>query len=147
MKQYFLTLSMVALSVTGMFAPNLKASGWDKRTNVTINHAIEVDGIVLPAGSYVLKLVNPPSRYVVEILNADETRVITTVIPNRTYRLAPAVNSELNFYEAESGQTPALHTWFYPGDSTGFEFRAGHGTPTIEAAQGASTTAPIASSN
>src|SRR5271156_4488109 len=108
MKQYFSMLSILTVTVTGMFAPNLKASERDKKTNITINQAIEVEGTELPAGSYVLRFVDPNSRYVLQILNADETRVIASVLTNRAYRLAPPSNSEFNFYEAESGQLPAL---------------------------------------
>jgi hypothetical protein len=73
MKQYFSMLPILALSVAGMFAPNLKASEWDRKTNITIDHAIEVQGTVLSAGSYVIKLVDSPSeRYLVRILNAEE---------------------------------------------------------------------------
>jgi hypothetical protein len=107
-----------------MLTPNLKASEKDKKTNLTINQSIEVEGTVLPAGSYVLKLVDLPSEhYLVRILNADENRVITTVFTTPVYRFEPADNSEFRFYGAESGRPPALHTWFYPGDSIGFEFR------------------------
>jgi len=148
MKQYFSTLPVLALAAMGVFAPNMKADEWNRKTSITINHAIEVEGTVLPAGSYVLNLVDLPANHqLVRILNAEESRVMATVFTVPIYRQTPPYNSEFNFYEAESGRPPALHSWFYPGDPTGFEFRAGHGTPTIEAAQGASTTAPIASSN
>ena len=56
------TMSILALSVMGMFAPTVKADEWDKKTNITINQAIEVEGTVLRAGSYVLKLVDSPSN-------------------------------------------------------------------------------------
>src|SRR5260370_869229 len=91
------------------------------KTNITINKPIEVEGTVLPAGSYVLKLVDLQSeRHLVRILNAEENRVIATVFTTPIYKFTPADKSEFNFYEPENGRPPALHAWFYPGDSAGF---------------------------
>jgi hypothetical protein len=147
MRHYFSALSVLALGVMGVLAPNVKASEWDKKTNITINKSIEVEGTVLPAGSYVLKLVDSPSeRYLVRILNTEENRVIATVFTTPLYKFRPADNSEFKFYESENGQPPALHTWFYPGESVGFEFKASRGNA-VESAQGASATASSAATN
>ena len=147
MKHYFSTLPILALSVVGVFAPNMKADEWNKKTNITINQAIEVEGTDLPAGSYVLKLVDLPSdRHLVRILNAEENRVVATVFTIPIYRFTPPDNSEFKFYESETGRPPALHTWFYPGESVGFEFRASRGNA-VESAQGASSTASSAATN
>ena len=54
-------MSILALSVMGIFAAIVKAYEWDKKTNITINQPIEVGGTVLPVGSYVLKLVGSSS--------------------------------------------------------------------------------------
>lgn len=127
MKHYFSTFAVLALSVTGALAPNVKADEWDKKTNITINQPIEVQDVVLAPGSYVLKLVDlQAERYLVQVWNAEEDHVITTVFTTPAYKPAPAENSEFKFYESENEQPPALHTWFYPGDTTGFEFRPGH---------------------
>ena len=147
MRSYLSTVPVLALSVMGMFAPTVKADERDKKTNITIDQAIEVEGTVLPAGSYVLKLVEPSDRHLVSIWNEDENRLITTVFTIPTYRLQPPDNSEFRFFESAVGQPPALHTWFYPGDQTGFEFRKAHGPATVEAAQRQSTTVSDASSN
>jgi len=147
MKHYFSALSVLAFGVIGVLAPNVKASEWDKKTNITINKPIEVEGTALPAGSYVLKLVDSPSeQHLVRILNAEENRVIATVFTIPIYKSTPADNSEFKFYESENGQPPALHTWFYPGESVGFEFRASRGNA-VESAQGASSTASSAATN
>ncbi|MGA2602326.1 MAG: hypothetical protein ABSH09_35620 [Bryobacteraceae bacterium] len=139
------TMSILALSVMGMFAPTVKADEWDKKTNITINQAIEVEGTVLPPGSYVLKLVDSPNRNLVAIWNEYENRLIATVFTIPIYRFQSPDNSKFRFFESEVGQPPALHAWFYPGDQTGFEFRKA--AATVEAAQRQSTTASDASSN
>ena len=126
MKHYFpsfaaLTLSLMSSAIT----PAMNADEWNKRT-ITIDQAIEVQDTVLPAGSYVIKLVDSPSvRNLVQIFNADEDRLITAVFAVPAYRFAPRDNSEFKFYESEAGIPPVLRTWFYPGDDAGFEFRQG----------------------
>jgi hypothetical protein len=147
MKHYFSALAVLALGVMGDLAPNARASEWDKKTNITINKSIEVEGTVLPAGSYVLKLVDLLSeRHLVRILNAEENRVIASVFTIPIYKFRPADNSEFSFYESGDGQPPALHTWFYPGESVGFEFKASRGNA-VGPAQGASATASSADTN
>ena len=147
MKHYFSTLSVLALSAMGMFAPNVKADEWNKKTNITVNQAIEVEGAVLPAGSYVLKLADLTDRHVVQIFNAQENHLIATVFAVPAERLVPPDNSEFNFYESESGQVPALHTWFYPGDRTGFEFMDVHRSPAVAEARSGNPVTPSISSN
>jgi hypothetical protein len=147
MKQYFSTLSLLAVSMMGMFAPNVKADEWNKQTNITINHAIEVEGHVLPAGSYVLRLVNGVDRHVVQVFNAQENHLVATVFAISAERLAPSGKSEFSFYESGSGETPALRTWFYPGDTNGFEFRDIHKDSALAAARSGNAVAPIVSSN
>ena len=77
------------------------------KTNITIDKPIEVEGTVLPAGSYVLKLVDLQSeRHLVRILNAEENRVIATVFTTPIYKFTPADKSEFNFYERKTGDRP-----------------------------------------
>lgn len=148
MKHYFSTLSILALSTMGVLAPVAKATQWDKKTNITINQPIEVEGTVLPAGSYVLRLVDlAAERYTVRIFNAEENRVIKTVFATPTFMFEPSDGSQFKFYESNDGQPPALHTWFYPGDQTGFEFKASHRSKVLDPAQGASATASSGSTN
>ena len=100
-------------------------NGIKKRILRLIND-LRVRDTVLPAGSYVMKLLDSPSdRYIVQIFNAEENHLITTVFAIPAVKSQAPDRSEFKFYESESGQPAALHTWFYPGDSTGFEFRAG----------------------
>jgi hypothetical protein len=126
MKHYFTPFAALALSLMGgVFAPAVKADEWNKK-NITINQPIRVQDTVLPAGSYVIKLLDSPSdRYIVQIFNAEENQLITTVFAVPALKSHAPDSSEFKFYESESGQPAALHTWFYPGESTGYEFRAG----------------------
>jgi hypothetical protein len=81
-----------------------------------------------PAGSYVIKLLDLYSeRHIVQIFNGEENHLITTIFAVPVLNSRPADDSVFNFYEFQPGQPAPLHTWFYPGDSTSFEFRRGRG--------------------
>ena len=147
MKQYFSTLAILAVSTMGVFAPNAKADQWNKKTNITINQAIEVEGTVLPAGSYVLKLADLTDRHVVQIFNAQESHLIATVFAIPAVRWAPPDKSEFSFYEARSGDAQALRKWFYPGDTNGFEFRDIRNGSALAGARSGNQATPIVSSD
>ncbi len=105
------------------FAPAARADEWNKRTVMTINEPIQVPNRVLPPGKYVVKLLDSPSdRHIVQIFNADETHLITTILAMPNYRLEPSGKTVFTFWETPPGQPPALRAWFYPGDSYGQEF-------------------------
>jgi hypothetical protein len=132
MTHYFRTIAALAASLMGSaLVPALTADEWDKKTNIKIDQSIDLQGTVLPAGSYVMKLLLDSDRRTVQIYNADDNRLITTVLAIPAYRL-DAGNSEFKFYGAAEGQPPALRTWFYPGDNFGVEFRS---VPGVMAAQ------------
>jgi hypothetical protein len=102
---------------------SLKASEFDKKTIITISQPVAVQGTILPAGQYVLRLQDLWStRDLVNIFNGDETRLIATVHPIHAFRQEPADKSDFTFYDSPAGQPNALRTWFYPGDPNGFEF-------------------------
>ena len=45
---------------------------------------------VLPAGTYVFKLMNPQSnRHIVQIFNKDQTKIYATILAIPNYRLKP----------------------------------------------------------
>jgi LPXTG-motif cell wall-anchored protein len=105
------------------FAPAARADEWNKRTVMTINEPIQVPNRVLPPGKYVVKLLDSPSdRHIVQIFNADETHLITTILAMPNYRLEPSGKTVFTFWETPPGQAPALRAWFYPGDNYGQEF-------------------------
>jgi len=128
------TLAMgLAASVV---VPALKADELDKRTIIKVEESIDVQGTVLPPGSYVLKLLGPTGdRRTVQIFSGDGTHFVATVPANPTYRLTPTSDNELKFYEATDCRPPSLHTWFYPGDNFGFEFKSGGGEVTARSAR------------
>jgi hypothetical protein len=108
----------------GVLAFRAQADPWDKKTYLTVDKTIQVQDRVLPAGTYVFKLMDSPAnRHVVQIFSQDERHIIDTVLAMPNYRLRPTGHSRFLFYETPPGAAPALRAWFYPGDNFGQEFR------------------------
>jgi hypothetical protein len=112
-------LGLALLGAT-FLVPKAQADEEDMKTIMTVNEPIQVPGKVLPAGTYVLKLLNPNDRTLVAIYNADDTHLITTVqgIPDsRT-----GYSGKIFQLENQSEGPEALKAWFYPGYNSGVEF-------------------------
>src|SRR5580704_4005217 len=124
MKRNLPVLAALAMSLmSSAFVPSLKAGESDKKTIISISQPITVNGKILPAGQYVLRLPDfLTGRDLVYIFSGDETRLITTVLAFHAYRLEPTNKSDFSFYDSPAGQPAALHKWFYQGDNAGLEF-------------------------
>src|ERR1039457_1365186 len=122
MKQ--LVLAVASIGLLGVaIAPSARADEWNKKTILTVNETIQVPNKVLPPGTYVIKLLDSPSnRHIVQIFNADETQLQTTILAIPNYRLQPTGKTVFGFWETPPGQPKALRAWFYPGDNFGQEF-------------------------
>lgn len=120
-KALLLTLSMLAV---GLFLlPMANADQWNKKTKVTFSQPVEIPGQILPAGTYIIKLLDSDSnRSIVRISNEDETEVIATILAIPNQRLKPTEDTLLRFKERAAGTPQAIHAWFYPGDLFGQEF-------------------------
>jgi hypothetical protein len=119
-----LVLALASAGVLSVaLAPTARADEWNKKTIMTVNESIQVPNKVLPAGKYVIKLLDSPSdRHIVQIFNADETHLETTILAIPNYRLQPTGKTVFTFWETPPGQPKALRAWFYPGDNFGQEF-------------------------
>ena len=115
-------LALALLSTT--LAPSAKADEWDKKTVITVQGgAVQIQGTVLEPGKYVLKLLDSQAdRQILQVFNADETHLETTILANAAYRLEPTGDTRFTFAEVPAGQPPAISTWFYPGDNYGLQF-------------------------
>ena len=102
------------------------ANEWDKETRIHINAPVQIPGKVLPPGTYVFKLLDSQSnRNIVEIYsedaNGNQTFVTTTFVVS-AYRLDTPDKPLINLEERHTGTPEVIHTWFYPGNNTGWEF-------------------------
>jgi len=118
-----------AALIGAAFSPNIRADQWNQKTVVTFSGPVETPGVhmkgwaVLPAGTYVFKLLGSPSdRHIVQIFNQDETVVYATILAIPNYRLRATGKTVITFRERPPGEPEALRAWFYPGNNFGQEF-------------------------
>lgn len=119
-------LVVFALSLLGtMLAPSVQAqtNAYKKKTIVTFSQPMEIPGRILPAGTYTIELVDSDSdRHIVRFFNADQTRVVATVLAIPNLRLKTTDKPVMTFAERPINSPEALKAWFYSGDSFGQEF-------------------------
>jgi hypothetical protein len=107
--------------------PVLKADEYDRKTVISISQPLEVPGVVLPPGTYVMKLFNSSSdRHIVQFMNEKQNQQLALTFAVAAERLQPTGKTVLTMYEGSQGSPPALRTWFYPGDNVGQEFLYPH---------------------
>ena len=119
-----LVFAMASVGMLGVaLSSSARADEWNKKTVLTVSEPIQVPNQVLPAGTYVIKLLDSPSdRHIVQIFNKDENHLFTTILAIPNYRIQPTGKTVFTFWETPPGQPKALRAWFYPGDNFGQEF-------------------------
>lgn len=104
-------------------APKMKGDAADKRTVFTFSGPVEIPGRVLPAGTYVFKVMTSTgSRSVVQVFSKDERHIIGTFLTIPDYRMKTPDKPLVKFEERAGGSPEAIRSWFYPGDNYGNEF-------------------------
>src|SRR5665213_3563747 len=120
MRHFIATLIACAALITGL---PVRADEANQKTTLTFSQPVELPGIVLPAGKYVFKLVETTTyRHVVQVSNAEETKVFATLLAIPDYRLKPTADTVVHFAERPAGRPEAIRGWFYPGRHFGHEF-------------------------
>jgi hypothetical protein len=119
-------LAVVAFSLAVVWlltTPPAYADDWDKATRITVNHPFEIPGKILPAGTYIVKLVDlAAERHVVRFLSEDEKTIYATLIGIPDFRMETTDKTAITFYESEFNRPRPMHNWFYPGHQFGIEF-------------------------
>jgi hypothetical protein len=116
-----LLLAASALVMGGM--TQLDADEWNQKTVFTFSGPVEIPGQVLPAGTYVFKLMDSPSdRNIVQVFNKNETHLYGTFLAIPDYRVKPSGKTILTFEERAAGSPEAVRAWFYPGQNFGHDF-------------------------
>jgi len=84
---------------------------------------MEIPGKVLPAGTYVFRILDVVgSRNVMQVTSQDETKVFATLIAIPDYRLKMAEKPVIEYKEAPAGKPSAMRAWFFGQDNGGLEF-------------------------
>jgi hypothetical protein len=121
--RHYLSLAVIAAGLLFTLAPSVKADEWNKMTRISVNQPVDLQNVVLTPGNYVLKLMdNSSNRFAIQVFNATQQHLITTILAIPAYRIEPAGKTKFGFYESAPGHPMALRTWFYPGDNYGFQF-------------------------
>src|ERR1700730_5308892 len=122
-KVLWLSASLAVMS--SIIAPAV-ADEWNKETKLEFSAPVEVPGKVLAAGKYIFRLLDSESdRNTVQIFSEDANgnqKLVATInaIPDYTERTPD--KPIVQFEERTAGSPEAIHSWFYPGDNTGWEF-------------------------
>ena len=104
-----------------MSAAPVTAQPLDKRVIFNFSGPVTLPGVTLPAGSYLFR-VPTPNRNVIQVLSADGTKIYGTFFAIAAHRSVTPEKPELRFMETRTTMPHAIRTWWYPADSTGFEF-------------------------
>jgi hypothetical protein len=130
MKTFKAATTVCCMALMGLaVAQRVQADDLNKKTVVKFSGPVEIPGVhlkgwgILPAGTYVFKLVDSKSdRHIVQIFSADEKTVYATILAIPNYRLKATEKTVITFRERPAGQPEALRAWFYPGRTSGEEF-------------------------
>jgi hypothetical protein len=146
MKLFNAMTAVCSVALVGaVLAPAARADDWNRKTVITFSGPVEIPGVhlkgwgVLPAGTYVFKIVDSQSdRHIVQIFSKDEKTVYATILAIPNYRLKATSKTVITFRERPAGEPEALRAWFYPGRNWGEEFVYPK-SKAIEIAQSANT--------
>lgn len=93
------------------------------KSTLHLSQPTEIPGKVLEPGDYTVKVLDAQRpRKIVQFSNADDTKVIATVMAVPDYRVQPAGQVEFTYFQRGEGSPQALKQWFYVGNNYGIEF-------------------------
>jgi hypothetical protein len=100
-----------------------------KTSSFVIASPVEVPGIVLQPGSYVIRLKgptptnSPPGSKLLEIVSSDESRVYASITSIQEYRPPLPDKPLFSFYESADGRRRAIKAWWPTPDPYPYEER------------------------
>lgn len=113
-------LVLAALSFAG--TANAQVRG-DKAVYFTFSAPVAVPQTTLPAGKYLFRLADSlVNRTIVQIYSADGSKLHAMLMTLPTQRPQVADEPEVRFLETAANQPPAIGTYWFPGERTGWEF-------------------------
>jgi hypothetical protein len=103
--------------------PAARADQSNQATKVTFSQPVQIPGRVLPAGTYWFELPKDVNEhYLVQIYSADRTVLYATRFTANSERATATDRTVFGLAEPGSAQPQAIVTWFYPGETTGYQF-------------------------
>ena len=122
MVKALISTCMLMALVCGAVAP-ASAATFDKRTYFTFSQPVGLPGVTLPAGSYTFRLVSPFSDpKVVQVTDRAGMHSYAMLMAIPATRFEASTKPEIEFMETGSGVPNAVRGWWYPGETTGYQF-------------------------
>ena len=135
-------------ALTSFLAQPVRADEWNKRTEFQFSAPVEIPGKVLVPGKYVFELADSQSdRNIVQVYSEDSDgneSLVATVMAVSDYMTETPDKPIIHFEERHSGTPEAIHSWFYPGDNTGWEFVYPKGQTLQSSTNATAAPAPVA---
>src|SRR4051812_46445236 len=117
------TIVGLSLAAATMVASPAQAQTEDKKTYFTFSAPIALPGVTLPAGRYLFHLVDTTTtRKVVQVLSDDGKKPFAMMNSIPDVRRDPAKDATVAFYETPRGAAAAVKSWWYPGETIGYQF-------------------------
>lgn len=114
-------LALNVFFLTG--ATVVSADQHEQASLVTFNHPVEVPGKILPAGTYLFRLMGSSGdRNIVEVFNANFTRLEDMFPTILDRRAEPSDRMMIEFDKPASGSPKAIKSWFFQGAVWGQRF-------------------------
>jgi hypothetical protein len=119
---HFLNAMLYIAMTFGSFAQEYLPAQWNKKSILTVEKQLELPGIVLETGTYVVRLhENGEKRSLIQVLDRAETQVLATILAVPDHRVRPEGDAEFTYHETRAGKPPAIRTWYYTTDVVGLE--------------------------
>jgi hypothetical protein len=132
------------LALTSFLAQPVKADEWNKKIEFQFSAPVQIPGKVLPAGKYVFQLLDSDSdRNIVQVFSEDaggKDTLVATLLAIPDYMPETPDKPVVHFDERPAGTPEAIHSYYYPGENTGWEFVY----PKGEASQTSASVTPAA---
>lgn len=115
--------SVCAVALLALTTAPAVAQTLDKRVIFDFSGPFTLPGRTLPPGKYLFRTPDiAGGRSLVQVMSSDGTKIYGTFFAIPAYRPVAPEKPEVRFMETPATMTHAVRTWWYPGDSTGFEF-------------------------
>jgi hypothetical protein len=95
----------------------------DKAVYFTFSQPVTLPQVTLPAGRYLFRLADSlVNRTIVQIYSADGSKMHAMLMTLPSQRTDVPNDPEIRFLETAANTPPAIATYWYPGERTGWEF-------------------------
>jgi len=123
MRKLLITVGCATALVCSASVASAQLPSTAKPVYFTFSKPVALPRVTLPAGKYLFRLTDTlAARTIVQVLSEDGKKVQGIFITVPAERPAAPDQAEIRFLETAANTPPAVGTYWYPGDRTGWEF-------------------------